>query len=425
MAEDLTAPERRQARRAIAAATIGNALEFYDFMIFSFFAIQIGAAFFPSADPVASLMASLAAFGAGFVTRPLGAWIIGGYADRHGRKPALVFSMVLMGLAIGVIALTPSYTVIGMAAPVIVVLARLAQGFAVGGEVGPATAYLLENASEDQRGVVVGMQRVSQLLAVTAGSLVGLLLSLLLPADAFAEYGWRIAMLLGVFIVPFALWMRRRLPETHGPADDQEAAMSPADSAVRRIYVIGPVLMAAGTICAYVGTYLATFGQASLNLSSSTALAGQLAGNAAALVTCLASGWISDRVGRKPALLAIIAAQILLIPLSFAWMVGERALASFLIGSVLLSAAIGAFPSPANTAIIESLPKARRSRGFALIFSIPVSLFGASTQLIVTWLIAVTGSQMMVAWFPVAGLVLALLATLMLRESAPGRLSRG
>lgn len=417
-----TAPDRGQARRAIAAATIGNALEFYDFMVFSFFAIQIGAAFFPSADPLASLMASLAAFGAGFVTRPLGAWMIGGYADRHGRKPALVFSMVLMGLAIGVIALTPSYAAIGIAAPVIVVLARLAQGFAVGGEVGPATAYLLENASDARRGVVVGMQRVSQLIAVTAGSLVGLVLSLLLPETAFAEYGWRIAMLLGVAIVPFALWMRRRLPETHSLAIEPEVAPRPLEPGVRRIYVIGPVLMAAGTICAYVGTYLATFGQASLSLSPSTALAGQLAGNAAALATCLASGWISDQVGRKPALLAIIVAQIVLIPLSFAWMVGEPALVSFMVGSVLLSAAIGAFPSPANTAIIESLPKARRSRGFALIFSIPVSLFGATTQLIVTWLIAVTGSQMMVAWFPVAGLALALVATLMLRESAPRKL---
>lgn len=417
-----TAPDRRQARRAIAAATLGNALEFYDFMIFSFFAIQIGAAFFPSDDPVASLMASLATFGAGFVTRPLGAWMIGGFADRRGRKPALVFSMILMGAAIAVMALTPTYTAIGIAAPVIVVLARLVQGFAVGGEVGPATAYMLENASDARRGVVVGMQRVSQLIAVTAGSLVGLALSLLLPEDTFATHGWRIAMLLGVAIVPVALWMRHQLPETYGSTTEQDADTDAPVESARRIYVIGPVLMAAGTICAYVGTYLATFGQASLSLSSTTALAGQLAGNAAALVTCLASGWISDQVGRKPALLAIIAAQIVLIPVSFAWMVGEPALFSFLIGSILLSAAIGAFPSPANTAIIESLPRAERSRGFALIFTIPVSLFGATTQLIVTWLIATTGSQMMVAWFPVAGLVLALAATLALRESAPRKL---
>lgn len=425
MAQATPAHDRRHARRAIAAATVGNALEFYDFMVFSFFAIQIGAAFFPSDDPVASLMASLAAFGAGFITRPLGAWMIGGYADRYGRKPALVFSMVLMGVAICVIALAPTHAAIGMAAPVIVVLARLAQGFAVGGEVGPATAYLLENASDRRRGLVVGMQRVSQLLAVSAASLVGLVLSVLLPEAAFAEYGWRIAMLLGVAIVPFALWVRHRLPETHPIVSSPEAVPEARPAAQRRIYVIGPVLMAAGTICAYVGTYLATFGQANLNLSPTVALSGQLAGNAAALLTCLASGWISDLVGRKPALLAVIVLQIALIPVSFAWMVGQPTLTSFLVGSILLSAAIGAFPSPANTAIVESLPKAQRSRGFALIFSIPVSLFGATTQLIVTWLIAVTGSQMMVAWVPVAGLVIALAATLLLRESAPRRTFSG
>lgn len=415
--------DRKLARRAILAATIGNALEFYDFMIFTFFAIQIGAAFFPSDDPFVSLMASLATFGVGFVSRPLGAWMIGGYADRHGRKPALMLSMILMGVAIAVMALTPTYAMIGVAAPVIVVLARLAQGFAVGGEVGPATAYMMENASEARRGLVVGMQRVSQLIATTAGSLVGLLLSLLLPADAFASYGWRLGMLLGVVIVPFALWIRHRLPETRHVEEAPTLATQAPEKGVRPIYVIGPVLMMAGTIGAYVGTYLATFGQASLNLSSTTALAGQVLGNMAALSTCLASGWISDHVGRKPALFAIIAAQMILIPTSFAWMVAQPSLFSFFAGSILLSAAIGAFPSPANTAIIESLPKSGRSRGFALIYSVPVTVFGGTTQLVVTWLIKLTGSDMMVAWYPVAGLALAGIATLWLRESAPRKLA--
>ena len=419
MDQPLVGGDRAQARRAIIAATIGNALEFYDFMIFTFFAIQIGAAFFPSDDPFVTLMASLATFGIGFVSRPLGAWLIGGYADRHGRKPALMLSMIMMGIAIGVMALTPDYAVIGIAAPIIVVLARLVQGFAVGGEVGPATAYMMENASEARRGLVVSMQRVSQLIATTAGSLVGLVLSLLMPADLFAEYGWRIAMLLGVVIVPYAMVIRSRLPETGHVEEAPTPATQAPEKGVRPIYIIGPVLMAAGTVGAYVGTYLATFGQASLNLSSTDALGGQVLGNIAALTTCLFSGWISDHVGRKPALIGIILAQIVLIPLSFAWMVGQPSLLSFMVGSVLLSAAIGAFPSPANTAVIESLPKNIRSRGFALIYSVPVTVFGGTTQLVVTALIRWTGSDMMVAWYPVAALVLALIATLMLRESAP------
>lgn len=423
MDQTATAPDRRQARRAIVAATIGNALEFYDFMIFSFFAIQIGAVFFPSDDPFVSLMSSLATFGVGFVSRPVGAWIIGGYADRHGRKPALMLSMILMGLAIAVMALTPGFAEIGLAAPVIVVLARLVQGFAVGGEVGPATAYMMENASAARRGLVVSMQRVSQLVATTLGSLVGLILSMAMPPVDFAAYGWRIAMLLGVVIVPYAMVIRSRLPETGNVAEAPTAATQAPAKGIRPIYIIGPVLMMAGTVGAYVGTYLATFGQANLNLSSTTALGGQVLGNAAALVTCLASGWISDHVGRKPALLAIIVAQLVLIPTSFAWMVGSPSLLSFLVGSMLLSAAIGAFPSPANTAIIESLPKSGRSRGFALIYSVPVTVFGGTTQLVVAGLTRLTGSDMMVAWYPVAALLLAFIATLWLRESAPRKVA--
>lgn len=419
----MAAIDRRRTRRAIFAATAGNALEVYDFMVFTFFAVQIGQAFFPSQDPFYELMASLATFGIGFVTRPLGAWIIGSYADRHGRRPAMMMSMIIMGVAIAIMALTPERDAIGPAAAVIVVLARLVQGFALGAEVGPTTAYLMENARDTQRGLVVSMQRASQLVAVTAGSLVGLLLSLLLPSDTFTQYGWRIAMLLGVVIVPFAMIIRRHLPETLHVEETPSPATEAPPAGIRPIYVIGPVLMAAGTVGAYVSTYLATFGQTSLQLSQSVALGGQVLANLVALATCVASGWISDRAGRKPVLLWIIAAQMVLIPASVAWMVGEPSLVSFFVGSIMLAAAAGAFPTPANTAIIESLPKARRSHGFALIYTVPVSVFGATTQLIVTWLIKVTGDNMMVAWFPLAAMVAALLATLMLRESAPRKLA--
>lgn len=413
--------DRTQAHRAILAATIGNALELYDFMVFTFFVIQIGQAFFPSDDPFVQLMYSLATFGIGFVSRPLGAWIIGGYGDRRGRRPALMLSMILMGVAIAVMALTPGYATLGAAAPVIVVLARLVQGFALGGEVGPATAYLMENASDARRGLVVSMQRASQLVAMTAGSLVGLIVSLVLPPDIFTEYGWRIAMLLGVVIVPYALVVRRRLPETRNREEPPSPAAPEGEPGIRPIYIIGPILMAAGTVGAYVSTYLATFGQARLAFSPTVALGGQVLANAVALVACIASGWISDRTGRRPALLWIIAAQIVLIPLSVAWMVGQPSMLSFFAGSMMLAAAAGAFPTPANTAIIESLPKPGRSRGFALIYTVPVTVFGATTQLLVTWLIKVTGDDMMVAWLPLGAMVLAFIATLLLRESAPLR----
>ena len=163
--------------RAAFAATIGNMLEFYDFITYSFFAIQIGHTFFPAQNEYGSLMLSLATFGAGFLTRPIGGIVLGIYSDRVGRRPAMLLSFALMGGAILVLALTPSYAAIGLAAPIIIIIARMVQGFALGGEVGPTTAYLMEVASPERRALVVSWQPTSQGIAAAAGALVGVILS--------------------------------------------------------------------------------------------------------------------------------------------------------------------------------------------------------------------------------------------------------
>src|SRR6478672_4051607 len=205
-------------RRHIAAVTLGNALEFYDFLTFSFFAIQIGHAFFPSNSAYGSLMGSLATFGAGFATRPLGAIVIGRYADRVGRKPAMLLSFILIGASIFSMALIPPYAAIGLAAPVLAVIARMLQGFSLGGEIGSNTSFLLEAAPPAERGAVVAWQGASQMIAILAGSLVGVLLSTLLPPSVLDAYGWRIGFVLGGLTVPFGLWLRTSLPETlHAP----------------------------------------------------------------------------------------------------------------------------------------------------------------------------------------------------------------
>src|ERR1700722_454725 len=215
-------------RRHVVAVTIGNALEFYDFVTYTLFSIQIGHAFFPSQSAYGSLMLSLATFGAGFITRPIGAFVIGNYADRVGRRPAMLLSFVLMGCAIVGMALIPTYATIGMAAPILAVLARMTQGFSLGGEIGSNTAYLTEAAAPRNRGMVVSWQGASQNVAVTAGGpggggvtswvpaggLVGVALTSWMPAASLDAYGWRIAFLLGAITVPFGLWLRSSLPET-------------------------------------------------------------------------------------------------------------------------------------------------------------------------------------------------------------------
>ena len=204
----------RLSKGQLAAVVAGNALEFYDFLVFSFFAIQIGQAFFPGGSETASLLKTLAVFGAGFLTRPLGGLVIAPLSDRIGRRPAMLFTFALMGLSIAGLALTPSYASIGVAAPALALTFRLAQGFALGGEVGPTTAFLLEAAPRQRRGFYVSLQNATQYFSVLCVGLIGTALtSVMAPAD-FGAWGWRVAMLLGAAMVPFAWMLRRRLPET-------------------------------------------------------------------------------------------------------------------------------------------------------------------------------------------------------------------
>ena len=198
----------------IAAATIGNALEFYDFLTYAFFSIQIGHAFFPAQSAYSSLMLSLATFGAGFLTRPLGAFVIGNYSDRVGRRPAMMLCFLLIGFAIVGMALIPTYAQIGVAAPILAIIARMIQGFSLGGEIGSNTAFLMEAAPVEKRGLIVSWQTASQNIALITGGTVGVALTAWMPADALDSYGWRIAFLLGAVAVPFGFWLRNNLPET-------------------------------------------------------------------------------------------------------------------------------------------------------------------------------------------------------------------
>lgn len=408
------------ARRAVVAVTIGNALEFYDFVTFTFFAIQIGQTFFPSGDPFVSLMGSLATFGIGFLARPLGAWVLGGYADRHGRKPAMLISMILMGVGIALLALTPGHAAIGLAAPVIAVIARLIQGFALGGEVGSATTYLLEAVPAHRRGLAASLQAVSQAVAVTVGSGVGLLLSLLLGPDALAAWGWRVALLLGTVVIPFALVLRRSLPETESRPEAEEPAGSPTGSRAR-VVVLGLLMVGAGTIATYTFTYMATFGQNTLKLSPAVSMAGQFGGALVRVAVMLFGGWASDLIGRRPMMILPQIAFLALVVPCFHWLVSTHSTVAFIASNMILAACCFMSMGPAYAAISEALPRATRARGFALIYSLPVTFLGGTTQLVVTWLLKVTGDPMAIAWYLAAVSLIGVAAMILMQETAPAR----
>jgi len=407
-----------QRRRAIVAATVGNGLEFYDFITFAFFAIQIGHTFFPSENEYLSLMASLATFGAGFITRPLGAYVLGGYADRHGRKSSMLISMMMMGVGILLLALTPGYATIGYTAPAIAVCARLIQGFALGGEVGSASIYMMESSVALRRGFTMSWQGASQSIAATIGSLVGLGLTFFLTEAELATYGWRIALVLGATIVPFALWIRNSLPETMEMEDTAPVANDGLRSYLRPI-ICGFLIIASGTIATYIFQYMATYGQNTLGLSATLSFAGEFANNGISIITVVIGGILGDRHGRK---LLMVGPQLLfclLIVPCFVWLTAERDATSFVGANLILSAVTGLIYGSVYAAISESLPREVRARVFALVYSIPVAVFGGTTQLVVTWLLEFTGEPMAIAWYLTGVAIIGLVAMALIRESAP------
>jgi MFS family permease len=411
--------------RGTLAATIGNMLEFYDFITYSFFAIQIGHTFFPSHSQFASLMLSLATFGAGFVTRPIGAVVIGSYSDRAGRRPAMVLSFAMMGTAIIVLALTPSYDSIGVAAPIIVIAARMLQGFSLGGEVGPTTAYLMEAAPPNRRGLAVSWQPVSQQIAATAGALVGGVLSKLMTTEALDSYGWRIAFLLGAVCLPFGLWLRSGLPET---IHLQEADANPAPTADKplgavranlRIIILGLMVLASGTIITYVTQYMTTYAENTLHVATGLAFATSVVSNGLGIFGALYGGWLADRYGRWPVMVWPQLAALLLTYPVFLWIVETHSAWALLGGFGILSL-IGSIPYTAfYVALAEGLPKNIRGGAFATIYAVAIASFGGTAQLVVTWLIHVTGNALAPAWYMLFAAAVGLAAMAMMRETAP------
>lgn len=414
------APSQSQtqiSRRVVAATVIGNALEFYDFVTYAFFAVYIGKAFFPAATPLGSLLLSVAVFGVGFVTRPLGGILIGSYADRAGRKPALLLTIALITVGTLGLALTPSYEAIGWAAPAIVVTARLVQGLALGGEIGPSSAFLIESAPGRQRGLYGSWQLASQGLATLVAGSIGMAVSSTLPAEDLQSWGWRIPFAVGLLLIPVAIYLRREMPETLHHAADSAAPMAPASLRQhRRLIALAVLVVLGGTVSTYVGNYMTTYAITTLKLPPATAMAATVVTGVTTFVFALAGGWLCDRYGRRRVMLV---PRLLAAVLSYPafWLLTEQRSASALFAATALLGALTALSGAASlVAIPELLPRRIRAVGMSIAYAIGVALFGGSTQFVITWLIDVTGNPTAPAWYVTATSLVAAIGMYLLPE---------
>lgn len=407
------------AARHVAAVVAGNALAFYDFLSYAYFAPQIGRSLFPTGNGGAALLGSLATFGVGFLMRPVGALVIGRIGDRIGRRPAMILAFALMGAAMVGLALTPAFSVIGWGAPALAVLFRLVQGFAVGGELGASTAFMVEAAPPARRGFYVSLQFFGQDAAGMVASLIGVLLASRLTETELDAWGWRVAMGLGVLIVPFGLMLRRSLPETLDREWPDPADGAPPPRAA--FYVAAMLVIGCGGVISYVLNYFATYAGETLHMARTAAFASTVVVGLCGVIFDVAGGLLADRFGRRPVMIWPQIVLILTAVPAFMAIVAYRSPAVLMAAVAVMAITTDLASSGALVAITEAIPRRTRSGGLGLTYAIGMCAFGGSTQFVVAGLTRLTGSPMAPAWYLTGAAVLVLGAVLTLPETAPFR----
>jgi MFS transporter, MHS family, citrate/tricarballylate:H+ symporter len=412
--------------KTVLRVTSGNFLEMYDFFLFGIYARQIADAFFPNDDPYASLMATFLSFAAGFAMRPIGALVLGPYIDRIGRRKGLILTLSIMACGTILIAFVPGYATIGVLAPLLVVLGRLLQGFSAGVELGGVSVYLSEMATPGNKGFYVSWQSASQQVAVVVAALLGFAIAKMMSPEAAAGWGWRIPFFIGCGLVPFLYMIRRSLRETEEFAARKvhpTTAQIFATLAANWPLVLGGVAMVVMTTVSFylITVYTPTFGRRVLNLSESDALLVTMAIAASNFIWLPVSGALSDRIGRKPILIAFSILALLTAYPALAWLVKAPTFGGMLAVELWLSFIYACYNGAMVVALTEVIPASVRTSGFSLAYSLATTL-GGSSLFISTWLIERTGDKAAPGlWMSFAALC-GLLATLALyRGPAGGR----
>jgi MFS transporter, MHS family, citrate/tricarballylate:H+ symporter len=411
---------QRSKAATVVRVTSGNFLEMFDFFLFGFYASHIARAFFPSENEFASLLFTFMAFGAGFLMRPLGAIFLGAYVDRVGRRRGLIVTLLIMACGTILIAFVPSYATIGILAPLLVLIGRLLQGFSAGVELGGVSVYLSEMATPGHKGFYVSFQSASQQVAIVVSALIGYLLAKFLSPAEISDWGWRVPFFIGCLIVPFIVVIRRSLEETgeflarkHRPTPKEIFASIVSNW---QIVLAGVLLVVMTTVSFYLITvYTPTFGKEVLKLSEADSLIVTLCVGISNFFWLPVSGALSDRVGRRPVLLAFTGLTVATAYPALSWLVAEPTFGNMLIVLLWLSFLYACYNGAMVVALTEVVPASVRTSGFSLAYSLATTL-GGFTPAVSTALIEFTGNKAAPALWMTFAALCGLAATLMVYQ---------
>jgi len=415
--------ERRKRIGNVLRVASGNFLEMYDFIVYAYYAKYIGQVFFPSTNEFASLMASLATFGVGYLMRPIGALVLGGFIDRHGRRKGLILTLGLMGIGTLTIAATPGYNQIGIIAPIIVVIGRLLQGLSAGAELGGVSVYLAEIATPGNRGFYCSFQSGSQQVAVMFTALVGVGLTFAISMQQLADWGWRIPLIMGCTIIPLIIWFRLSLSETavftHQKHRPKGAEVLKIVANNWQVVLLGMMLSIMTTTTFYTITaYTPTYASEALKLAVRDNLIVTLCVGISNFIWLPIGGAISDRIGRQPPLIIITSLAILTSYPAMLWLVAAPSFGKLLAVLLYFSFFFGTYNGAMIPFLAEIMPPQVRTAGFALAFALATAIFGGFTPAICTWFIEMTGNRATPAIWLSTAAAISLTAALLTRRLA-------
>jgi MHS family proline/betaine transporter-like MFS transporter len=417
-----TSSVRPDLRRVIVAATIGNVLEWFDFLVYGFFAVTIAEVFFPASNPTISLLITFGAFGLAYVVRPLGAIFIGTYSDRAGRKAGLTLSIGLMLIGTTLMVITPGYATIGIAAPIIITIARLLQGFSVGGEFGSAVSFLVEHGGE-RRGYSASWQWATTGIVSVIVSLFGLTLTTLLSHEQLIDWGWRVPYVFGLLIGPAGLYIRSRIAETADFLAPEKPPALPIGKLLRRhpvalLLALGATVVSSSSY--YLLLYVPTYGVKTLHLPAYTGFAATLVGGIILGVFSVVAGYWSDRIVPRTRIMLIAAWLFLLTAYPCFWLMDAYpSLATAMIAVGFLNLVKAGYSGVLPSVLSDQFPVETRAVGVSLSFSLSVTIFGGFAPFFATWLIAQTGDPLSPSYYLMATSLLSIIALMAIQRRAP------